>query len=365
MHPAPKRFHNRPREEMDNRQLRVILLPTMNRTILAFFLGLALAVLETAAADPNNVTGSNGLIMIDKRGGFVRFFDPDTLEEVAKLDLGAPPHELAISSDRKTAYVPLYGDGVYGNNPHPDHRIVMIDLERREVTGTIDVSPNIAPHGLQVDDNGLLYASCDLSRTLLVIDPKKQTIEATIDVEGTGHWAAVLSDGSKAYIANKNDRPFVSVVDLKARKLVGRVPMPNGTQGITASPDGARVLAIDLREPKFYVIDTATDKIVDTVEVADNSMGPFRARFSPNGETLITVNHIDSLANLYDGRDLRKPQRVLKVGAQAFGIAYAPNGTTALVSNHGDGTISVLDLAKGKIVDTFTAGTGIETLSYY
>jgi DNA-binding beta-propeller fold protein YncE len=335
------------------------------RTIGILALGLAVAVQPAAAEDPNNVTGTNGLIMIDKRGGFVRFFDPETFEEVATLDLGAPPHELAISPDRRTAYIPLYGDGVYGNNPNPDHRIVIVDLQSRTVAGTIDVSPNLAPHGLQVDGDGLLYASCDLSSTLLVIDPKTRTIETTVDIEGAGHWTAVLADGSKAYVANKDDVPFVSVVDLQTRKLIGRVPMPNGTQGITASPDGTRVLAMDFTEPKFYVIDTATDEIVETVEVARNSIGPFRARFSPDGSTLITVNHVDSLANVYDGRDLAKPQQVHEVGAQAFGIAYAPDGRTALISNHGDGTISVLDLVEGKIAKTFTAGTGIETLSYY
>jgi hypothetical protein len=51
-------------------------------------------------------------------------------------------------------------------------------------------------------------------------------------------------------VANKDDRPFVSADDLKMREMVGRIPMPNGTQGITASPDGAHVLAMDLKEPK-------------------------------------------------------------------------------------------------------------------
>ena len=50
---------------------------------------------------------------------------------------------------------------------------------------------------------------------------------------------------------------------------------------------------------------------------------------------------------------------------QAFGIAFSADGKTVLVSNHGDGTISVIDLAEGKVVRTFTAGTGIETLSFY
>ena len=318
-----------------------------------------------APPDPNNPTGTTGLIMIDKRGGLVRFFDPATLKEVATLKPEALPHELAISPDHKTAYVPLYGDGVYGNNPNPGHKIVVIDLPTRKITGTIDVSPYQAPHGLQVDNNGILYASCDNSRKLLVIDPKTYKIQAAIDTDGTGHWAAVLPDGSKAYVANKNDRLFVSVIDLKARKMVGRVPMPKGTQGITSSPDGKRVIAIDFTDPQFYVIDTATDKIVDTVVVDKNTIGPFRARYSPDGSMLITVNHMNAVANIFDARNLRAPQKTVTVGQQAFGIAYSADGKTALVSNHGDGTISVIDLVKKTVIQSFTAGTGVETLAYY
>jgi YVTN family beta-propeller protein len=318
-----------------------------------------------AALDPNNPTGTAGLTMIDKRGELVRFFDPATLKEVATLKLEAPPHELAISPDHKTAYVPLYGDGVYGNNPHPGHKIVAIDLASRKVSGTIDVSPYQAPHGLQFDNAGVLYASCDLSRKLVVIDTKSLTVQAAIDTEGTGHWAAVLPDGSKAYVANKNDRLFVSVIDLKARKMIGRVPMPKGTQGITASPDGKRVLAIDYADPKFYVIDTATDQIVDTVPVDKNTTGPFRARYSPDGAVLITANHVNALANIFDAKNLHAPQKTVTVGQQAFGIAYSADGKTALVSNHGDGTITVIDVPKNQVLRTFTAGVGIETLAYY
>jgi YVTN family beta-propeller protein len=343
------------------------MIKSMRKKTCALLVVFAVAAVSMVAAapDPNNSTGTAGLIMIDKRGGFVRFFDPATLKEVSTLQLEAPPHELAISADHKTAYVPLYGDGVYGNNPNPGHKIVAIDLTTRKVSGTIDVSPYQAPHGLQVDTNGLLYASCDLSRKFLVIDPKSRTIQAAIDTEGTGHWAAVLPDGSKAYVANKNDRLFVSVIDLKARKMVGRVPMPKGTQGITASPDGKRVIAIDFTDPQFYVIDTATDKIVDTVVVEKNTIGPFRARYSPDGTILITANHMNALANIFDARNLHAPQKTLTVGQQAFGIAFSADGKTALVSNHGDGTISVIDLTKNQVVQTFKAGTGIETLAYY
>ncbi len=187
------------------------------------------------------------------------------------------------------------------------------------------------------------------ARKILVIDPKSLQVEAAIDTEGTGHWAAVLPDGSKAYVANKNDRLFVSVIDLKARKMTGRVPMPKGTQGITASPDGKQVLAIDYTDPKFYVIDTATDKIIDTVTVDKNTVGPFRARYSPDGSILITANHVNAIANIFDAHNLHAPQKTVAVGQQAFGIAYSADGKTALVSNHGDGTITVIDLSKNQV----------------
>jgi YVTN family beta-propeller protein len=340
----------------------------MFRKLSALILALALVVATATAAglDFNNPTGTQGLIMIDKLGGFVRFFDPASLKELSSFAIpDGPPHELAISPDHKTAYIPIYGDGVYGRNPHPGHVIAIVDLASKKMTGSIDISPYIAPHGLQVDANGVLYATCDLSRKFLVIDPKARTITAAIDTEGTGHWIAVLPDGSKAYVANKNDRPFVSVIDIKARKMTGKVSMPNGTQGITASPDGKSVLAVDYKDPKFFVIDTKTDQVVDTVAVEKNARGPFRIKYSPDGLKLMTCDDQLGLANVFCTKNLHGPLQVVTVGRTPFGIAFSADSKTALVSNHGDGTISVIDLANSKVVNTFKAGTGIETLSYY
>lgn len=340
----------------------------MNRKLSVLFAALALVATLAPAAnlDFNNPTGTQGLIMIDKLGGFVRFFDPVSFKELSSFAIpDGPPHELAISPDHKTAYIPIYGDGVYGRNANPGHVIAVVDLASKKMTGTIDISPYIAPHGLQVDADGTLYAACDLSRKLLVIDPKTRTITAAIDTEGTGHWTAVLPDGSKAYVANKNDRLFVSVIDIKTRKMVAKIDMPTGTQGITVSPDGKRVLAADYRDPKFVVIDTATDKIVDTVALENNGRGPFRLRYSPDGSKVITTDDQAGFANIISAADLHGKQQVVKVGKTPFGIAFTTDSKTALVSNHGDGTISVIDLPNAKVVNTFKAGTGIETLSFY
>jgi YVTN family beta-propeller protein len=314
--------------------------------------------------DPNNITGTAGLILIDKLGHHIRFFDPATHKELSNLDTETNPHDVAISPDHRTAYVPISGDGVYGRNPHPGHSIDIVDLPSRQITGMIDVSPYQAPHDIKIDPAGTLYVVCDLSRKLLVIDPKTRQIKAAIDTEGTGHWFTVLPDGSKAYVANKNDKPFVSVIDLKARKMTGRVPAPNGTQGITASPDGKRVLALAYGDPLVLVIDTATDTVIDKVPLTESVKGAYVVHYSPDGSKVLICT-LDSTVNVLDSSDLHAKQQVFKVGKDPMGFAFAPDGRTVLVANHGEGTVSVLDLKERRITANFMAGTGIESGTYY
>jgi YVTN family beta-propeller protein len=338
-----------------------------SKSILLALTGLAAVALVFAASavDPNNPTGTHGLIVIDKIGRHVRFFDPSNYQEISNLDVGVAPHDVAISPDHKFAYTPVYGDGVYGKNPHPGHTIAIIDLATRQLTGNIDVSPYQAPHGIQVDAAGKIYVACDLSRKLLVIDPKTRTIEAAIDTEGTGHWIAVLPDASKAYVAAKNDRLFIAVIDLKKRSIIARIPAPNGVQGITASPDGKYVVANDLTEPKLLVIDPATDTVEVTLPLEGNTKASYKPRFSPDGSKLLVCNMTEALVNVIDTADAHGKQQVFKVGKDPMGFAFAPDGKTVLVANHGDGTVSVVDLSQNRVVSSFMGGSGVESLAYY
>jgi len=319
-----------------------------------------------ASVDVNNPTGKQGLMLIDKIGRHIRFLDPSTFKEITNFEVGVAPHDLAVTSDHKTAYVPIYGDGVYGRNPNPGHTIAVIDLVTRKLTDTIDISPYIAPHGIQIDAAGRIYVTCDLSRKLLVIDPRKKAIEAAIDTEGTGHWVAVLPDASKAYIASKNDKLYVAVIDLKTRKISTRIPAPNGVQGIAASPDGKHVLAADYGTPELLVIDTAKDAVTDRIALQGVQKAVFKPRYSPDGKTILVCGQSNpGQVNIIHTSDLHGKQEVLAVGKDPMGFAISADGNTALVANHGDGTVSVIDLKQGKVADTFKAGAGIETLTYF
>jgi YVTN family beta-propeller protein len=313
----------------------------------------------------NYPTGTRGVFLVDKLGAKLRFYDAAAERELTSFAVPTNPHDFAISADHSTAYVPIYGDGVYGNNPHPGHEIEIVDLKTHAITGTIDVSPWRAPHGIQVGNNGLLYVTCDLDRKVLVIDPASRSIRATLDTEGTGHWIAILPTGDKLYVANKNDKPFVTVLDLKSGKIAAKIPAPNGIQGIAASPDGRVVIALDMKEPVMFVIDTRTDEITDRVRLKDQTGGGYKPYFSPDGRRLIVISENPGTADVFDAANLSGSQTLIAVGKAPMGVAFSADGVTALIANHGDGTVSVIDLKSSKVTRSFTAGTGIETLGYY
>jgi hypothetical protein len=52
-------------------------------------------------ADVNHPTGTRGLLLIDKLGGTIRFFDPVTFKERSSIKVATNPHDFALSADRK------------------------------------------------------------------------------------------------------------------------------------------------------------------------------------------------------------------------------------------------------------------------
>ena len=117
----------------------------------------------------------HGMIAVDKMGGKVLFLDPDTYETEVVID-GFPRtvHELLIVPETGMAYVPIFGDGIHGRNPNPQHLLCVFDLNKRAHVGTIDLRPYIAPHTLKLGPDGLIYITCENSAVVAVIDPHDQ-----------------------------------------------------------------------------------------------------------------------------------------------------------------------------------------------
>jgi DNA-binding beta-propeller fold protein YncE len=268
-----------------------------------------------------------------------------------------------IDAERTTAFVPIYGDGIHGDNPHPGHLIACFDLNERRHTGDFSTYPYVAPHGLRWGPDGQLYCLCENSGVVLEMDARSGAIEHVIAVgSDKAHRMEILPDGSKLYTENEEDT-FASVVDLRERKLIEKISAPGGAAGIGMSPDGDTVVLVDNSEPQILVVDTSTDAVRTTVALDGLEKPAQVARYSPDGRYLVITSMEEPLGVVLTA-DLGS-QTLLHLGAGPMNMAYKDDGRTVVIANHNAGSLSVCDLEEGEVRRTVQAGVGIETLSYF
>lgn len=315
-------------------------------------------------SDANFLTGSSGLIAVDKVGNQVLFLDPHSYATTLTLDAFAPRvHELLISPDHATAYVPIYGDGIHGKNPHPGHLVAVFDLKARRHAFDFSTYPYLAPHGLRWGPQGQLYCVCENSGVVLEMDAQKGSIEHVIEVgSNKAHRIEVTPDGSKLYTENEEDT-FGSVIDLKQRRRVKKIPAPNGLAGIGMSPDGGTIILVDAKEPQIHVVDTEKDEVVRTLGLEGHEVAAQIARYSPDGRHLIVTSFDAPLATIFDAE--LKTQRLLQLGHGPMNMAFHEDGRIVVIGNHNEGTLAVCDMERAEVLRTVPAGVGVETLSFF
>jgi len=308
------------------------------------------------------MVNTRGMIAVDKTGGKVLFLNPVTYETEIVLDgFDKTVHELLVMPDTHRAYVPIFGDGIHGRNPNPQHWLCIFDLERRSLLTTIDLRPYIAPHTLKLGPDGLIYITCENSAKVVAIDRSTNKVVDAIDSGSTnGHRLIIVFVDEPATTENEEDGT-VSVIDLPKRKLLGQIKTPRPLAGIAISPDGRTVVAVDDAEPVLFLIDTEAGRVRDEVRLKDVPKAAQIARYAPDN-SLIGVTSLNSdTVSLID--PTFREQTAIKVGHQPMDMAF--HGNELFVPCQGDGSVHVIDIPNKRHKTSFTAGKGCESVGFF
>jgi DNA-binding beta-propeller fold protein YncE len=308
------------------------------------------------------MASARGLIAVDKKGGKVLFLNPVTFETEVTLDgFEKTVHELLVIPETNRAYVPVFGNGIHGRNPIPQHMIHVFDLERRTLLATIDLHPLSAPHAIKLGPDGLIYVTCENSARIAVIDRQSNTVTATIDAGSANcHRMVIAPDGHRIYTENEEDAT-ISVIGFANRNLLGKIATPRSLAGIAVSGDSGTIVAVDDEQPALFLFNARSERLVREVRLIDVPKAAQIARYAPDWSSLAVTSLNSNSVSLIDPSFDR--QVAIPVGSQPMDMAF--HGDDLFIACQGDGSVHVVDLVSKRHKHSFAAGTGCECLGFY
>ena len=308
------------------------------------------------------MTNARGLIAVDKKGGKVLFLNPVTYETEVVLDgFENTVHELLVVPEDNRAYVPIFGDGIHGRNPNPQHLLCVFDLEKRVLLTTIDLRPCIAPHTPKLGPDGLIYLTCENSAKIAVIDRATNKVVEAIDAGSNNcHRLIIAPDGRRLYTENEEDAT-ISVIDLLKRKLLGKIKTPRPLAGIAVSADSRTIVAVDDSEPALFLVDAQSQSVRAEVRLKDVPKAAQIARYAPDWSVLAVTSLNSNTVSLIDPSF--REQTTIAVGSQPMDMAF--RGDDLFVACQGDGSVHVIDVPNRRRKHSFSAGTGCECLGFF
>lgn len=305
-------------------------------------------------------TPSPALLVLEKDDHSLAVVDPATLKLLSRVDAGPDPHEVVVSEDGKYAYI-----SNYGAFSTPQHTLSVVDLVAQKALPPIDLSPLLAPHGLQFL-NGKVYFTVEGSKAIGSYNPTTQHVDWTLGIgQNRTHMLVLAPDMSHIFTSNVNSDTITILDPDKHADVSGwtetYVPVGKGPEGFDVSPDGQVLWAANSHDGTVSIIDVATKKVVQTVDPHVKSAN--RLKFTRDGRFV--------LISLLGGNDLvvmdatsRGVIKRINLGEGSAGILMAPDGKVAYVAVSRGNHVSVINLETLQIDGRIQTGKGPDGMAW-
>jgi DNA-binding beta-propeller fold protein YncE len=176
------------------------------------------------------------------------------------------------------------------------------------------------------------------------------------------HEIAVSPDGTTAltgeYGGNNNPGQHVVVIDIVNARIAGRIDLgPNSRpHSFAFLPDGRRAVATMELSDQLALIDVIDMQVLRTFPTGGRE--GHMVRLSPSGEfAYVTSRGAEGTLSVINLRE-DVPPTVIPTGAGAEGLAVTRDGTEVWVVNRSAGSISIVNAALRRVVETIPAREG-------
>jgi YVTN family beta-propeller protein len=322
------------------------------------FMHLALAAAAAlVGAGLLDAQSSARLLVLNKEEATLAIVDPASGKVLGRVPTGDGPHELVTSTDGKTAFASNYGTG-----PAPGHTISMIDIASHKEVRRIDVTPLNRPHGLAFA-GGKLYFTAEANKKIARYDPAANKVDWEFETGQNGTHMVLPTKDIRTMFTSNIGSDSVSAIEQRPDGTWTQtvIAVGKGPEGIALSPDGRSVWSAHSRDGGVSIIDVATRKVTQTIDVGTKRSN--RIKLTPDGKFAL-ISDLDAGDLVVLDVAARKEIKRLPLGKQPEGILIAPDGTRAFVAVNGDNNVAVIHLRTWTVVSRISAGAGPDGLAW-
>ena len=226
-----------------------------------------------------------------------------------------------------------------------------------------------APSGLALSaDGGSLFVALNLKHAVAIVDTA--TREVT-EVPVGSYPYTVVPAGNKVYVSNWGGRRpgpddvtygqfpvvldrrtgipssgTVSVVDVEAKKVLRHIDVGLHPSAMALAPSGNRLYVANANSDTLSVIDTQTDRVVQTINVrlfqqAPLGSSPNALAFDPKGTTLYVANGANNAVAVVDPSGEGRVRGFIPTGWYPTAVTTG-GGELYVASGYGFGSIAPL-----------------------
>lgn len=274
------------------------------------------------------------LLLVEKCSHCFSYYDLESGKRLHSIALEEFPHEFVVDRAQRFAYVGHYGVETSGHPGHGGTRIFQIDIAARRLARTIDIAPFNRLHGMQMDEQGRLYALSEDRAQLVVLD-RPETDTAPRRAVPTGgiksHLFALTRDGRTAYVMNLLSHTVTKVRPHDA--TAAPVPCSPGEkpEGYALSADEKTLYVTNRWSNTLAAIDTATMKVLREAPSREDATRLYLYR---DGRLVVT-NYGERSLSVVDPASLKELARI-PMEARAIALSFHPTRPLAFVSQDND-----------------------------
>lgn len=326
-------------------------------------------VVNALDSDDLNITSSLSIIDLDEPN-LKRAVD----EEV--ITIGDVPTDILIHGH--IAYIPRFDwlSGMFSDS------ILIINLERREIIGTIPIQPGAYPQSLALINPNKMYVTCDNAHQVHVIDIGSRSVTKIITDASFNKTTGITVLNGKAYVTNPAwewdaaagksiyHQSSVTVIDTQTDSVLSTIPMPINAGGILNDGDSTVIVKTtgDRNQVtgKLVLIDATMDEVIKTVDL---KMAPGSFAINSQKQLFIQGGWQNPGLLIYDVPTQKwirdKNDRLAEFGGGS-GMTFAPDGNLYITKPDwtGGGLSTMLVMGPDEtLIKTYQLGHGTDKVA--